>query len=68
MPLAWIWKEIFSCRKKMLRVALDMLYVLIGLIARVVERIAAPLAWLLLAVMLSASIAMLAMPIFASWH
>ena len=31
----------------MLRVALDMLYVLIGLIARIVERIAAPLAWLL---------------------
>ena len=52
----------------MLRVALDMLYVLIGLIARIVERIAAPLAWLLLAVMLSVSIAMLAMPIFASWH
>ena len=52
----------------MLRVALDMLYVMIGLTARIVERIAAPLAWLLLAVMLSASIAMLAMPIFASWH
>jgi len=39
----------------MLRVALDMLYVLIGLTARIVERIAAPLAWLLLAAMLSAS-------------
>ena len=52
----------------MLRLALNVLYVLIGLTARIVERIAAPLAWLLLAVMLSASIAMLAMPIFASCH
>jgi hypothetical protein len=51
----------------MLRVALDMLYVLIGLIARVIERIAAPLAWWLLAAMLSASIALLAMPIFTGW-
>ena len=51
----------------MLRVALDMLYVLIGLTARIVERIAAPLAWLLLAAMLSASIALLAMPIFTGW-
>lgn len=51
----------------MLRVALDMLYVLIGLIARIVERIAAPLAWLLLAVNLTASIALLAMPIFTGW-
>ena len=50
----------------MLRVALDMLYVLIGLTARIVERIAAPLAWLLLAAMLSASIALLAVPIFTT--
>lgn len=52
----------------MLRLALNVIYVLIGLIARVVERIAEPLAWLLMAVMLSASIAMLAIPIFASCH
>ena len=48
----------------MLRVALDMLFVLIGLLLQLVAKSAVPLAWLSLAVVLSTSIALLAMPLF----